>query len=66
MKRDLCHAFAELTAHLEDLYGIAVEGQHRDTSYDMHHVLVIQLRSGLAMLDGKLSGMAAMIDRRAR
>jgi len=66
MKRDLCRAFAELTCHVEDLHGIAVEGQHKDTSPDMHYMLVNQLRAGLAVLDERLTTLAEMISEASR
>jgi hypothetical protein len=63
---DLPRAFADITARLEDAYSLAVEGQRRDNAPDMQRVLVGQLRVGLAEIDGKLSGMAVMLDRSAR
>jgi hypothetical protein len=42
--------FAEVSAKLEDLHSISVEGQRPDNAPDMRRVLQIQLRSGLAAL----------------
>ena len=66
MKRDLPRAFAAITARLEDLSAIAMEGQRRDTSPDMHRVLVGELRSGMAMVDNALRGVAAALERPGR
>jgi hypothetical protein len=63
MKRDLPRTFADLTANLEDLHTIAVEGQRRDCSPDEHRVLLFHLRSGVVALDCKLSAMSAMLNR---
>lgn len=40
--------FADLMAVLEDLHGLAVEGQHPDLSEDMSDTLCINLALGLA------------------
>ena len=66
MKRDLPRAFVDLTANIEDLHGIAVEGQRRDCSPDEHRVLLFHLRSGVVSLDSALSAMSASLDRPAR
>lgn len=66
MTHDLPRAFADITARLEDAHSLAVEGQCSNNAPDMQRVLVGQLRAGLAEIDGKLSAMAAMIDRSAR
>lgn len=42
--------FADITAKLEDLHAIAVDGQRRDNSPDMQRVLVSQLGMGFASL----------------
>lgn len=55
MTDDLRRAFADITARLEDLHSISVEGQHRDNSPDMQRVLVSHLRSGFASLDSAVA-----------
>lgn len=42
------HLFADLTVLVEDLHGIAVEGQAPDVSADMHTVLATSIGAGLA------------------
>lgn len=46
------HLFADATALLEDLHGLAVEGQAQGIPPDMARVLVRDLRSGVRRLDG--------------
>lgn len=50
--------FAKVTAKLEDLHMIAVDGQRRDNSTDMQRVLAAQLRMGLASLGASLAEIA--------
>lgn len=45
------HLFADATALLEDLHGLAVEGQAHGLSPDIARVLVHDLRSGIERLD---------------
>jgi hypothetical protein len=52
------HMFANVTAHLEDLHAIAVEGQRADNSPDMQTLLNIHLRSGLVTLDSCIRAIA--------
>jgi hypothetical protein len=66
MKSDLARAFADITANLEDLAGIAVEGQRRDNTPDMHRVLAFQLRAGIAAVDLRVGGIMASLDRAGR
>lgn len=66
MTSDLRREFADITARLEDLHAVAVEGQRRDNSPDMQRVLIGHLRSGVSAMDGKLRTMSAAIDRRSR
>lgn len=47
--------FADITAKLEDMHMIAVEGQQRDNTPDMQRVLACQLRMGVASLDTSLA-----------
>ena len=42
--------FAAITAQLEDLHSIAVEGQQRDNSPDMQRAFASYLRKGVAAL----------------
>lgn len=66
MTSDLSREFADITARLEDLHAVAVEGQRRDNSPDMQRVLIGHLRSSVSAMDGKLRTMSAAIDRRSR
>ena len=52
MTDDLRRAFADITARLEDMHAIAVDGQHRDNTPDMHRVLASHLMSGCAAMAG--------------
>lgn len=56
--------FAEMTATLEDLHGVAVEGQHPDLSRDEGRILIVNLREGIVRLD-RLAGLADNALRRA-
>lgn len=47
--------FADITAKLEDMHTIAVEGHRRDNALDMQRVLASQLRMEIASLDGLLT-----------
>ncbi|MGN6270268.1 MAG: hypothetical protein ACTHM0_10300 [Sphingomonas sp.] len=51
MSKSVSHLFADITAHLEDLHGIAVEGQRADLSPDMAAALVMSVRTGIAQVD---------------
>jgi len=62
MSDNLPRAFAEITARLEDMHALAVDGQRRDNSADMNQVLARQLWSGVVELRGKLRRIAAVID----
>ena len=66
MTRDLRREFAIITARLEDLHAVAVEGQRRDNSPDMQRVLMGHLLSGASTMDRSLRTMSAAIDRRSR
>ena len=46
--------FADIKSALEDMHGIAVEGQSRDNAPDMQRVLVSQLRMTIVAVDGKM------------
>lgn len=62
MKKTIPHLFAEITARLEDLHSIAVEGQRADNAPDMQAVLALHLRAGLVALDGTVRGVAKVLD----
>lgn len=66
MTRDLRREFAKITARLEDLHAVAVEGQRRDNSPDMQRVLIAHLLSDLSAVDNSLRTMSAAIDGRGR
>ncbi len=51
MTKSVRHLFADVTALIEDLHGVAVEGQAQGVSPDMARVLVGNLRSGIRRLD---------------
>ena len=55
MRDAIPRLFADITAKLEDIHMIAVEGQRRDNAPDMHRVLACQLRMGIASLDTSLA-----------
>jgi hypothetical protein len=55
------HLFAEVSAKLEDLHSISVEGQQPDNASDMHCVLQVQLRSGVAALNDAISAIALVL-----
>lgn len=57
MKLSVPRLFADVTAMLEDLHSVAVEGQRRDNSRDMQRALACQLRMGIMSLDTKLTGI---------
>lgn len=61
-RKTVRHMFADITAKLEDLHAIAVEGQRRDNAPDMQNVLNIHLRSGLAALDGVNRAIAKALE----
>ena len=52
------HLFADTTALLEDLHGVAVEGQHPDITPDMHAALASHLRLGCRRLERILVDVA--------
>lgn len=65
MTKSDSHLFAEVTALLEDLHGIAVEGQAQGASPDMARVLVGNLRSGIRRLDGAAQRIIAALGEEA-
>ena len=52
--QSLLRQFSDVTAKLEDLHAISVEGRCGDNSPDMDQVLCVHLQSGLAALQGAL------------
>ncbi len=61
MIKAIPHMFADVTAKLEDLHAICVEGQRSDNSPDMQSLLNIHLRDGLATLDDTLRAMTSAL-----
>ena len=66
MTKSIPHQFAIITARLEDVIGIAVEGQCRSNSPDMQAVLAMHLRTGLAALDTEVRAMAKALEGRGQ
>lgn len=64
MTKAIPHMFADVTAKLEDLHAIAVEGQRADNAPDMQSVLNVYLRNGLAALDGTMRAMTTALEGR--
>ena len=62
MTKTIPHLFANVTAMLEDLHAVAVEGQRADNAPDMQSVLIGQLYSGIAALDASMRAMAKTLD----
>ena len=56
--------FAEAAAKLEDLHGIAIEGQRADNALDLQSVLNVHLRDGLAGLGGTLRAITNALEAR--
>ena len=61
MTKTIPHLFADVTARLEDLHSLAVEGQRADNAPDMQSVLIVHLRFGLVALDDTLRLMASAV-----
>jgi len=62
MRKAIPHLFADITAKLEDLHAVAVEGQRADNAPDMQSVLVFHLRTGLVAIEGTMRAMAKALD----
>lgn len=62
MNKSIPRQFANITAMLEDLGAVAIEGQCRSHSPDMQAVLAILLRSGLAALDTEMRSLAKALE----
>ena len=52
--RDVRNLFADIRSALEDMHGIAVEGQRRDNAPDIQRVLVSLLRMTIVAVNGKM------------
>jgi hypothetical protein len=50
MSKSMRHLFADATALLEDLHGLAVEGRAADVPAEMHRALCRDIRAGLKRL----------------
>lgn len=61
MRKSVPHLFADMTARLEDLHGIAVEGQCSGLSPDIHMVLLLHLRTGAQALAATIEHTSARI-----
>jgi len=57
MKDAIPRLFADIMAKLEDMHMIAVEGQRRDNTPEMHRALACQLRMGMMSLDTSLTAI---------
>ncbi|MCJ2183930.1 hypothetical protein MTR62_14680 [Novosphingobium sp. 1949] len=55
MSGNVPRLFADITALLEDMHAVAVEGQRRDNAPDMQSALVGLLQSRVATLDASLA-----------
>ena len=62
MTKSVRYLFADVTALIEDMHGIAAEGQAQDVSPDMVRVLVGNLRSGVSRLDGTTRRIIAALE----
>jgi hypothetical protein len=58
------HLFAALTASLEDLHAIAVEGQCADTPPDVHAALAALIDTGACEVRGTVAEIRAELDGR--
>ena len=61
MRKTIPRLFAEITATLEDMHAVAVDGQNRDNSSDMQRVLVCQLRMRSVALDAAMAGIKRLL-----
>ena len=60
--RSVPRLFAGVTARLEDLHSIAVEGQCSKNAPDIQHMLSVHLQSGLAALDDNMQQIAKALE----
>ncbi|MWV27480.1 hypothetical protein [Aurantiacibacter rhizosphaerae] len=54
--------FAAITAKLEDLHAIAIEGQRRDNSPDIQRALARLLRSGTGSINRTINSVGKQVD----
>jgi len=59
--KSVSQKFADVTAVLEDMHGIAVEGQAKDLTPDMQAALLMSLRSSLADLRRLVTGIVFLM-----
>lgn len=62
MNRVVAYMFGEVTAKLEDLHSVAVEGQCTDNAPDMQCALNAHLQSGVVVLGETLRAMMKMLE----
>ena len=60
------HLFADITAMLEDLHGLAVEGQAADTPELVHRVLAGDIGAGIGRICELVADVEARIGGEAR
>ncbi len=53
--------FADITAMLEDMHAVAVDGQAHDNAPDMQRVLVCQLRMRSVALDAAMARIKRLL-----
>lgn len=54
MTKGIPNLFADIKSALEEMHGIAVEGQRRDNAPDMQEVLVSQLRMTIVAVNDNI------------
>lgn len=54
--------FAKITAKLEDLHAIAIEGQRRDNSPDIQRALASQLRNGTGSINRTIKSVGKQVN----
>jgi hypothetical protein len=62
--KSVTHLFADLTASLEDLHAIAVEGQCADTPPDVYAVLAAMIDTGACDVRRIVAEVRAALDGR--
>jgi hypothetical protein len=61
MNKSIPHLFTEVTALLEDMHGIAVEGQRRDNPPEVQLALADSLTTGFTPLETLAFGIVASL-----
>lgn len=61
MSQSIPHLFADVTALLEDMHGVAVEGQRPDNPPELQLALAASLRPDIIRLDNVLMAIGAAI-----